>query len=361
MGNAAVTVDRERVMAYRLRAHQLHRVAEPAARLAVLDLGVQDVGADSAKVALAARTAEDLNDADLALVWATRGAPHLLRRADAAWFAAALWPLSDADATARIVTTSIKEGARLGLAAFEAAAKALRDVVTGPMPKGEVSAAVSARVPRSLTYDCTPCRARHISGLLFQQVGAAAGVRVVPRGNATTLQPLGAGYDIPETAAGTDALITAYLRLHGPATLAEVAKFVGTTQTALRPAWPGGLAEVDLDGRRTWLPADALPALRDAPVPDAVRLLPPMDPLLQARDRDVLVPDADRQKEVWRMLGNPGVVLNGVDVVGTWRAKATKTRLDLTVAAFEPLPDLADEAARVAAARGIPQARVTVG
>ena len=41
------------------------------------------------------------------------------------------FPMKDADAKARISTTNIREGAKLGNAAFEAAAEAMRAVVVG--------------------------------------------------------------------------------------------------------------------------------------------------------------------------------------------------------------------------------------
>ncbi len=348
---------RDQVLAYRIAAHQLHRVDVPPGRLAVLDLGVQD----ASPVALAARTTADLADPDLVTMWTLRGAPHLIRRADAPAFAAALWPLSDADARARIDNARIRTGAALGLAAFDVAARAMRDVVTGPMPKGEVSGAVSARVPPSLSYDCAPCRSRHISGALFQQVGVAAGVQVRPVGNRTELAPLGLAYPVPRAAAGTTTLVRAYLRLHGPATPRDVAAFLGAPASTVRQVWPDDLAEVDVDGRRAWLPAQALPALRDPPAFTGVRLLPPLDPLLQGRDRELLVPDRARRAEVWRMLGNPGVVLHGVEIVGTWRARLAKSRLEVTVTGFGPLPTdaVAAEAHRVARARGAADARVT--
>jgi len=157
------SVDRGQVLAYRVAAQQLDRPDVAVEGLAVLDVGVQDTPYGSAVQALAARSVVPSGpapDAGLVAIWSVRGAPHLHRPADLPALAAALWPLSDADATARISTTSIKEGAKLGLAAVAGAAQAMRDVVTGPMPKGEVSTAVSARVPESLTY---PCRDQRIA------------------------------------------------------------------------------------------------------------------------------------------------------------------------------------------------------
>lgn len=372
----ALDVDRGQVLAHRIAAHQLAGVAVPASELAVLDLGVQDTPYGSAVQAVAARTSApleegaleegELEEGALVLAWSVRGAPHLHRRSDLPRLTTALWPLSEADATIRIANPQIRAGAELGLTAFTATARALREVVTGPMPKGEVSAGVSARVPEVLTYDCRSCKARHIYGGLFQQAGLAGGVRLVPGASPTTLAPVDGRPDVPAAAEGTGEFLEAYLRLHGPATLADAARYVGTTQTVLRGVWPADrLAEVRVDGRRAWLPQDAVEALRSAPAPRLVRLIPPSDPYLQARDRELLVPDRDRQRAVWRILGNPGALLVDGEVEGTWRARAAgRRRLDVTVTAFDALPArtraaIDGEAARVAAVRGFPDVRVS--
>ena len=361
-----VDVDRARVLAYRVAAQELHRGSLRPSELAVLDLGVPDVPQGSARQALAARTDAALDDDAVVLLWTLRGAPHLHRRTDLPALAAALWPLSDADATTRIASTQIKEGARLGIAAFQAAAEAMRDAVTAPIGRGDVSTAVSARIPPSLTYWCRVCAAQHISGSLFQQVGMPAGVQIVPGTSPATLAPIDGWAGIPRRAAGTESVVGAYLRLLGPATLAEVAKYIATTQTELRPAWPDGLVEVRVDGRRTWLPEDRLEELRSAPRPRLVRLLPPSDPYLQARDRALIVPDKDRQAAVWRILGNPGALLADGEIAGVWRARmAGRRRLEVTVTPFEPLSArvraaIDEEAAVVAAARGFGDVRVRV-
>jgi hypothetical protein len=358
-------VDREQVIAYRVAVQELDRsVADPLA-LAVLDLGVQDTPAGSARLALAARTGTAPGD-DTGVVWSVRGAPHLHRRADLVSLASALWPLSDADATARLPYTPIKEGARLGLAAFTAAAQAMHDVVRAPMAKGEVSTAVSARVPAVLTYWCEPCGAQHISGGLFQQVGLPAGVQILPTGPGATLAPLAGWPGVPTGSVGAPSIVEAYLRLLGPATKAEVAKFLGTSPTHAGRAWSDDLVQVRVAGRTGWLPADRVATLRSAPPPRLVRLLPGGDPFLQARDRDLLVPDKDRRAKLWPAVGKPGAVLADGEIAGTWRARmAGKSTLDVTVTPFEPLDarvhaDLEAEAEHVAAARDARNVRVSV-
>src|SRR5690349_13186662 len=190
-----IDVDRTQVMAYPLAPLALtERSAAGPADLPVLDLGVQEYTPGSTHVALAARTSAGLDDDRLVTVWAARGAPHLHRHADIATLAAQLWPISDADATARIKSAQIPEGMRLGIEAMRATAAAFREVMHSPMPRGEVSTEVSRRVPRELTYDCRACKARHIAGNVWQQAGLAGGVQVLSRGRDAMLGPLDAPF-----------------------------------------------------------------------------------------------------------------------------------------------------------------------
>lgn len=366
----ALDVDRRQVLAYRMFAHGLLRDTDAPGELGVLDLGVQDTNVNSARLAMATRLPGDhddpLMDPSFTLLWSFRGAPHLHRTGDLPGLARALWPVSDTDATARLAAerAPLKAAGIGGREAFTTAAEAMRAEVTGPMTKGEVSTAVTARLAEAYSYRCRSCKATHVYGGLFQLVGLFAGVRLVPDRSPTTLAPLADQPSLPPASTGAGALIRAYLRLHGPATLAEAAGYLGTNQSGIRGAWPDGLVEVRLDGRGAWIPEEGVEALRTAsPDADVVRLLPPSDPYLQARDRDLLVPDRARQKAVWRILGNPGAVLIGGEIVGVWRVRAAaKARLEITVRPFDDAATsraaIEAEAERVAAARGATDVRV---
>jgi len=370
-------VDREQVQAFRIAAHELHRPHGSLRELAVLGLGVQDAGQVSARLAIATRLdadpgqlagpgfADALRDADVTLAWSHRGAPHLHHADALPEVASALVPLDDADAQARL-SWQRKDVAEAGMPTTEAittAAEALRGVVDRTMTKGAASEAVSKVLPPGLVRWCRGCQATHIHEQLMRTSTLRAGVRLEPDVSPATLTPLDGWPGVTSTpsAEACTRVVEQYLRLHGPATVAEAAGFVSTTRTVGKRMWPEGLAEVDFDGTTAFLPEDLLPALEHPPEPSFVRLLPPSDPLLQARDRLTLVPDKGNHKAIWRIIGNPGAVLADGELVATWRARARgRKRLELTVSPLWTLPkptrsELDAEAARVAAARGFPE------
>ncbi len=366
-------VDRRQVLAYRIARHGLHRTGKDAAALTVFDLGLQDSQRDTALLALAARLDDVgpeslMNDDRLVLAWSLRGAPHFHRRADITELTRALIPLDETDALARMLWQK-KQLSETGLDATEVlftAARAIRKAVTGTMTKGTVSTAVTKALPPAFSYWCRGCNTTHIYEQLMRVATLHAGVRLEAGASPATLAPLEARGRIrtkPDAKAAT-AIVEKYLRLNGPATQGDAAGFAGTAKSVVTRTWPDGLAEVRVDGRKAFLPEDCLPELENPPEPDVVRLLPPLDPFTQARDKAVLVPDKARQKEVWKILGNPGVLLADGDIAGTWRTKGAGKRLEFTITAFDPpspttREEAEAEASRLATTRGFETHTVT--
>lgn len=88
-----------------------------------------------------------------------------------------------------------------------------------------------------------------------------------------------------------------------------------------------------------------------------LRLLGGFDLFLQGKDRDLLVPDRSRHKALWPILGRPGAVLSGTEIVGSWRPKSAgkdfTLRLELWTTLSKPARSrLEVEAERLAAHRG---------
>lgn len=358
---------RQQVLAYRTAAQGLTREATNANDLAVLDIGVQDGPGEQARLAFDARlpsapAAELFGPGEpLALVWSLRGAPYVHRRSDVDAVAAALYPLSEQDAAGRLNETG-PSVARAGIAALEQYAIAVREMraaVRSATGKGAVSTAVTKAIPPVMRRNCRACKTEHISDSAMRASFLAAGLELVPDTAPPVLQRRPKAR-LPK-AADLDALrrlVLAYLAVLGPATPADVAGYLAVRRADLMQVWPADdLAEVSVDGRAAWLPGDRAKALAAADMPDVVRLLGGFDPFLQARDRDLIVPDKAVQKALWPVLGRPGALFVHGEVVGTWRPKTSGRTLSLQVETFAPLPasvwtQVEAEAERIGAVRG---------
>ena len=376
------TVGRERALAFRVRRQQLDAPAGRVDAVAALGLGLQDTPRGSALLALRARVATApervaraldggrSGGGSLVLALTVRGAPHLVARRDLPLLVAALRPDDEREA-----------------ADGDLVADAMRDVLgAGPsVTRPELSAGLNARVPDRLRSWCQRCEARHVPEGLFRRATLWAGLVVDPEGSPTRfVRAGGAGGDraggdgpggdpgpLPDVAGARAELVRRFVRLVGPTRPDQLARWLDVDGTEARSWWSlvaGELVRVDVDGQRSWALAADEAELTAGSAPGsgvaAVHLLPPGDPWLLG-DRNRLVPEREHRGAVWRPVGSPGVVLDGHDVVGTWRHRMDGGALAVTVTPFAGLRRAAraaldGEAAAVAALRGAGDVSLTV-
>jgi hypothetical protein len=345
------------VLAYRVRAQQLDRDAGTVADTAVLDLGVQDTGPDGGVWALAIRGVVPA-PGELATVWTLRGAPHLYRRADLPAVAAATAPFSEADAAKRVFDAAkpLRAAGIPVLTALDTLAAAMRGIVTEPTVKGEMSRQLAAAVPEPYNRWCRPCGAVHSHEQTFRLAALRAGLELEPGTSPPVLRPI-PGFAPAATVPDRLDVVRAYLHLLGPATPQHVAGYLDAPVAEVRRRWPDDVAEVEVDGERRWvLAADA--GRLGADPPAVTRLLGPFDLFLQARDRETIVADGARRKELWRILGRPGAVLAGGELAGLWRPRKAGKALTVTVEPWGRVTAAArgavqEQAERLAASRGV--------
>lgn len=350
-----MTLTAGQVRGARVRAQQLDRDAGTVADTAVLDIGVQDTGPDGGLWALALRGVTP-EPGELATVWSVRGAPHLYRRADLPAVAAATAPFSEADAAKRVFDAAkpLRAAGIPVLTALDTVAAAMRSIAAEPVVKGEMSRRLTETLDAPYLRYCRPCGATHTFEQPFRLAALRAGLELQPGTSPPVLQPVpgfAAAAEVPERFD----VVRAYLRLLGPATPQHVAGYLDAPVKEVRGHWPADAVEVDVEGERRWtLDADA--AAGDPP--PVTRLLGPFDLFLQARDRELLVPDAARRKELWPVLGRPGAVLSGADLVGAWRPRRAGSALTVAVEPWVRVTTalraaVEEQAERLAAFRGV--------
>ena len=327
------STSRAQVLGFRVAAQQLDRGSGVLQDTAALDIGVQDTGPDGGLWALAVRGVDvaALSGDELVTEWTIRGAPHVYRRADLPSVAAAVEPFSEADAGKRIYTAAkpLKAAGIGNLAALDTVAAAMRSVVDRPTVKGEVSARVTAVMDPPYLLFCRPCEATHLYEMPFRLAALRAGLELQAGTSPPVLQPVEGFARAPRAHERHD-LVRAYLRLLGPATPKDVAAYLDAPVTDVRARWPSDAVEVSVDGERRWILAADQDRLAAAEA-RTTRLLGPYDLFLQARDRSLLVGDPARAKTLWPVLGRPGAVLVDGEIAGTWRPRASGSRLKLQV------------------------------
>jgi hypothetical protein len=197
-------------------------------------------------------------------------------------------------------------------------------------------------LPGSMLPWCEGCGSHHARrGLL---VMACLHGRLCIAGRAGR-QPLFArtdrwtGWDPPPRDEAATELVRRFRAAYPPADPAALAGWAGISKGHADELWE--LAG-DEEPRRPHVKAKG------------VRLLAAGDPLLLARDRELLVPDKQLRARIFRPAGSPGVVLADGELAGLWRARKKGRRLEVEVEELGRL-DLGAveaEAERIAPLRG---------
>jgi hypothetical protein len=125
-----------------------------------------------------------------------------------------------------------------------------------------------------------------------------------------------------------------HLHVFGPTTPMAFAEWGGIKPAPARAAFDAlanELTPVRTPIGDAWILTADEPAFWTAPSPAApARLLPSGDTyfLLQGADRDLLVPEEDRRRQLWTSRVWPGALLVGGEIVGIWRRAETTLTIE---------------------------------
>lgn len=355
-----MNADRRQALAFRFAGHHLdHRVD---ARTAAASTGLQDTPPGSAVISLAARSDEGPDG--LVTVYGMRGAPFLVPVADLAVFTAALRP-PDEKAAAALLRTAAKAHPDVApTELLERATAAVADALDGrELERDAFHQALRERLEPELLWWCRNCGSHHVHPELWRATGLNGVLAVTGRRGRSAV--FGRPPEAPPAEDAGAELVRRFLRAYGPATRQMLGSWAGIGTDHARGLWQrveAELAEVSLEGKRAWILAADAERLEHPPSSAGVRLVPGLDPYLAQRDRERFVPDESVRHRMWRMLGNPGAVLAGAELVGLWRAAKKGAKLTLTVERLAPFTpeDLEDESRRMAGVRGCADVEVSV-
>lgn len=376
------------VIAFRLNAHQLtERSGETGLLDAAGRCGIQNSPPGSALLALHARvrnlTREQVGEAvaedkSLLQTWCMRGSPFYFPAADAPVFTTGVLPPTE-EAMRHFILGVEQTLGKLDMSlteAVELTGAEIDDVLSGrQLAINELGAELATRIARNLPKKQRDIWEEHGPYAPDQLLGEGVVhfcIRILTLQRVVCFAPRAAnkapfvlvdewlGHPIPDIdpEVARAELLRRYLRCYGPSTRGDFAAWVGIYTGDTGPWW--SLVEDELTqvefGSKSWILTEDLDALRSAPKPKGVRLLPPRDPYTQMRDRETIV-DKKYHREVWKSVGEPGAVLANGKIIGIWRPRKSGRKLTVTIKTFDSLPDrdnksLQDEAEQVTPLRG---------
>jgi Winged helix DNA-binding domain len=358
------------VLAWRLRRQHLTRRA-PATRAldVVADIaGLHAQVASSAELTLWARV-DDLEpgavdralweDRTLVKTWAMRGTLHALPAKELG-----VWIAVQGELPPRFSRASWLKAFGVTLEEVEAILAAVPQALDGePLTREELAVAVT----RITGVEHLTDKLREGFGALLKPSAFRGDLCFAPsdgqRVRFTRPDRWLGELDHVETGAGADAVTRRYLSAYGPATRETYARWLGTSSAALAGRLLKRLgdevAEVDVEGTKTWSLAADVEEIAEAEPEGVVRLLPAFDHYVVAapRDAEAILPAALRDR-VYRAQGwlSPVLLVDG-RIEGTWRHEHSGSDLLVRVEPFAPVgPDVRagaeDEARRLASFLG---------
>lgn len=148
------------------------------------------------------------------------------------------------------------------------------------------------------------------------------------------------GHKLVPSAQGTAELARRFLHAYGPATPRAFADWLGSTPAQAKRLWQQieeELEPVTAAGKKAFILQADRESFRCADAEESLLLLGPHDPYLDIRDRAILLEDTAAQRQVWRTVGNPGVILKGGKIIGIWKTRTQRENLSVSTTLWEPL------------------------
>lgn len=156
-------------------------------------------------------------------------------------------------------------------------------------------------------------------------------------------------------------LVRKYLHCYGPATADMFASWLGCSGKQARRMWntiSEEMEPVTVFGKKAFILSEDrerlfAPASFTGNHPGDLQrdllLLGGHDPYLDQRDRAILQPDKTLQKQIWKLVTNPGAVVYRGEVIGIWTTKKKAKGMDIKMTLWTdaagkiPLQNLAEE------------------
>lgn len=143
------------------------------------------------------------------------------------------------------------------------------------------------------------------------------------------------GHSIENKGMPEQQLIRKYLHCYAPASVSEFADWLGCSSAQAQRMWQTVIDEIEpvvLSGKEYYILSDDKKLFFSPPQSERkLHLLGGHDPYLGLQDRNIILEDRTKQRQIWQTVSNPGAVLWHGEIVGTWKSKKKGKMLDVEV------------------------------
>jgi hypothetical protein len=133
------------------------------------------------------------------------------------------------------------------------------------------------------------------------------------------------GHSLEAKGAPEQKLARKYLHCFGPASIGGFTDWLGSSSAQAKRIWQTVIDEIEpvkLSGKLRYILSKDKELLVSPPQPERkAHLLGGHDPYLDLQDRDVILDNKARQKQIWRTVSNPGALLWQGEIAGLWSAR----------------------------------------
>jgi len=136
-------------------------------------------------------------------------------------------------------------------------------------------------------------------------------------------------------------LVRKFLHCYGPSTVDCFMNWLGSSVQQAHRLWntiSDEIVPIRVEGKTGYMLSTDMDSLLSAESDgEKLILLGAHDPYLDMKDRTIILENRSLQKTVWRFTANPGTVLKSGRIIGTWKAKTLKDKLDISMTLWEPI------------------------
>lgn len=136
-------------------------------------------------------------------------------------------------------------------------------------------------------------------------------------------------------------LVRKYLHAYAPSQISDFMKWLGCSNKQAKRLWnlvSDEMIPVEFHGKTKYLLQEDLEVIQSTTMEESkISLIHAHDPYLDLRDRTTILNEERLHCKVWKMVGNPNVLLRAGKIIGIWTSRTLNNKISVSLTHWEDL------------------------